>query len=81
VPLAAATRDELTATIAAEGFLKQASTYPVSFGGQRSIQRTWTATVDISRATTFCSFAVQVVAQFEIYNPRDVGAAKPAQVR
>ena len=38
MPLVAATRDELTATTAAEGFLKQASTYPVSFGGQRPIQ-------------------------------------------
>jgi hypothetical protein len=38
VPLAAAKRDELKPTAAVIGFLKQAFKFPVSFGGQRSIQ-------------------------------------------
>jgi hypothetical protein len=37
VPPAAATREELTATAAVEGFLESVFNFPVSFGGQRSI--------------------------------------------
>jgi hypothetical protein len=38
VPKAGATRNELTATAAVEGFLKQAFKFSVSFGGQRSVE-------------------------------------------